>query len=345
MLYYCDISKKNAEFAKAILDPESRYKNNIYVGNSLKKDFKMKFDVVIGNPPYQAPGKENKAKLWPQFIDLAFNNLCADGGIVALVTPKQWLVNGQWEKHFTPHQIINLNVDECKRYFENIHSSFSYFIVEKSKPTKGYNLTLGDGSSQFVTTAPLDGSEYMYSGLLGKLINNRKSFPMITSSGYNTSGFSQGKKTLSKVETKEHIHFVVHKISHQKGTTEGFYSSTLDKTTYGVPRVVVGLWLSDWKKERMTVSSELLTSQQFRHFPCETMEEAENLKTVLSSKLYTWILLNLVDGNSSKSKMSGSITNNAVSRFPLIDLTRSWSDDELYKHFNLTQEEINLIEQ
>ena len=60
----------------------------------------MKFDVVVGNPPYQAPGKENKAKLWPQFVEMAFDELVAPDGYVSLITPKLWLMNGQWEKHF-----------------------------------------------------------------------------------------------------------------------------------------------------------------------------------------------------------------------------------------------------
>jgi site-specific DNA-methyltransferase (adenine-specific) len=33
------------------------------------------------------------------------------------------------------------------------------------------------------------------------------------------------------------------------------------------------------------------------------------------------------------------------SKIPLIDFTRMWSDDELYTHFGLTQEEIKYIEE
>lgn len=305
----------------------------------------MKFDVVIGNPPYQASGKENKAKLWPQFIDMSFDHLVTTGGCVALVTPKQWLTNGQWEKYFILNQIIKLNVDQCKIYFEDIHSSFSYFIVQAQPGTQAFEVVTGDGLTTTWETPPPTGMELMYTGVVKKLINGRSYFPMVTSSGYNTSGFSSNKATLSRVKTDDHPYFVVHKISHAKGETVGFWASTLDHTTYGVPRVIAGLWLSDWKRDRMIVSADTLTCEQFRHFPAPTIEQAKVLRDVLSSKLYTYLLYNIVDGNSAKSKAAGSITNRAVSYFPVVDLTRSWTDEELYKHFNLTQDEIDLIEE
>jgi len=323
--------------------------NNIFVCEGVLNNEElqnMKFDVVVGNPPYQAPGKENATKLWPQFIKKSFETLCLPNGIVSLITPKKWLINGMWKKYFISNQIHHLNIDQCKHHFPGVHSSFSYFIVQLQPASQSFTIETSEGRSDVaVQNIPQDGAEYMYSGLLGKVIHNRDYFPMITSSGYNTSGFSSGKDTLSRTKTDIHKHFIIHKISHAKNQTTGFWASTLDRKTFGIPRVVVGLWLSDWKRERMIVSTELLTSQQFRHFPTNSLDESEHLKGVLSSKLYTYILYNLVDGNSSKSSASGSLTNHAVTHFPVVDLTRSWTDRELYTHFNLTQEEINLIEE
>lgn len=34
----------------------------------------------------------------------------------------------------------------------------------------------------------------------------------------------------------------------------------------------------------------------------------------------------------------------ALKFFPELDFTRTWTDQELYQHFNLTQEEIDYIE-
>lgn len=351
MLYGADIDSENVNITRAFLaqpldrSVKTKYSvSHIVECDSLKKDWGMKFDVVVGNPPYQAPGKENKAKLWPQFVDMAFDKLVATNGYVSLIVPKLWLTNGQWETHFSSRQIIELNIDQCRKHFADVHSSFSYFIVQNHPPAHSFIVT-NDVSSTTLNTAPLSGMDLMYTGIVKNLVSRHDYFPMITSSGYNTSGFSSGKKTLSLVKTDQHTHFVIHKISHVKGETTGFWSSELDYTTYGIPRVVVGLWLSDWKRDRMMVGTELLTCEQFRHFPADTIEQTEVLKTVLSSKLYTYLLYNLVDGNSSKSKAAGSITNRAVSFFPRVDLSRSWTDEELYSHFNITKDEISLIEE
>jgi len=55
-------------------------------------DFEMQFDVVIGNPPYQAPKNANGAKnaypLWRRFIIKA-QDLLKNGGYVSLLVPSQ----------------------------------------------------------------------------------------------------------------------------------------------------------------------------------------------------------------------------------------------------------------
>ena len=47
----------------------------------------MKFDVVIGNPPYQSNNK--RAPLWEKFVEKSFD-LCEDGGHIALIHPSAW---------------------------------------------------------------------------------------------------------------------------------------------------------------------------------------------------------------------------------------------------------------
>jgi len=51
----------------------------------------MKFDVIIGNPPYQDSANKLKAvKLWPKFITRSLD-LLNPGGYLLLVTPSTWL--------------------------------------------------------------------------------------------------------------------------------------------------------------------------------------------------------------------------------------------------------------
>ena len=52
----------------------------------------MKFDIILGNPPYQRNREERNigAPLWPDFIEHSLN-LVADDGVIKLVIPATWL--------------------------------------------------------------------------------------------------------------------------------------------------------------------------------------------------------------------------------------------------------------
>tara|TARA_B110000967_G_C18896517_1_gene571073 strand:- start:371 stop:4549 length:4179 start_codon:yes stop_codon:yes gene_type:complete len=106
MLYMSEFNKKNVYISKQIFDIENKYKLNIYCGDSLKLDTENewginKFDIVIGNPPYNTGGirshtgkklgKKNKT-IWPLFIKQAFKWLKPDG-YLAYINPLSWLKN------------------------------------------------------------------------------------------------------------------------------------------------------------------------------------------------------------------------------------------------------------
>lgn len=71
---------------------------NVVVEQFLERKDVMKFDVVIGNPPYQAPKErvKNTAKgacgtvIWGQFVELAVEKLAKKSGYVALIHPAGW---------------------------------------------------------------------------------------------------------------------------------------------------------------------------------------------------------------------------------------------------------------
>ena len=61
--------------------------------------------------------------------------------------------------------------------------------------------------------------------------------------------------------------------------------------------------------------------------------EGLNLISFLKSKLYRWYI--------DHEKTSGF--NTGIAKLPLLDMTRTWSDDDIYQLFNISTEEQELI--
>ena len=58
---------------------------------------------------------------------------------------------------------------------------------------------------------------------------------------------------------------------------------------------------------------------------------------VLHRKIYKFI--------NDTLRAHSTVSTPVLKALPAVDLSRSWTDNELYDHFGLTQDEINLIEE
>lgn len=150
-LYFCDLEYNNVFITEELLRIHAEsYSNsklddltfNSYVGDTLKLDIENewgldKFDIIIGNPPYQKKNKDGKSKhgksnLWCDFIKYALNNLKSNG-LLLFITPTSWM-NGTVNcfNYMIENQIHYLNINECRKDFVGVGSQFSYYLIEKT---------------------------------------------------------------------------------------------------------------------------------------------------------------------------------------------------------------------
>lgn len=101
-------------------------------GNFLELEFKMKFDVIIGNPPFQDPS--NPSKRWPLWEEFLAKSLELSEN-VAMVVPQSLTSPGASFESIKKRCLI-LNIDVSK-YF-NVGSTFCYFVIsnESTRSTK-----------------------------------------------------------------------------------------------------------------------------------------------------------------------------------------------------------------
>lgn len=156
-LYFGDLTPMNVFITTEILkceiqsktgNEEIDYKFNSHKGSTLELDIKKtfnidNFDAVIGNPPYQEndidTGKsKGGTNLYTKFINFGFNNLI-NNGYLNFITPISWLGpstniqmgNDILHNIFLKYDVLHLNLNECKKYF-NVGSTFSYYVIQKS---------------------------------------------------------------------------------------------------------------------------------------------------------------------------------------------------------------------
>lgn len=98
MIYGVELQEKYVFLAKLRLDLDEKYKLNLVCKDSLEFNYwgGMKFDVIIGNPPYQKPQDSNTNynargnSLWDNFVKLVFDSLLKENGYLCYVHPSRW---------------------------------------------------------------------------------------------------------------------------------------------------------------------------------------------------------------------------------------------------------------
>jgi hypothetical protein len=102
---------------------------NIICADFLGWETDMKFDVVIGNPPYQNPHGVNSHALWENFIEKS-HELVNQNGYVAMVTPH--IGRRKIKQKFFDNDFIFYKSEGVEKFFPSIGSTFCYHIVRNS---------------------------------------------------------------------------------------------------------------------------------------------------------------------------------------------------------------------
>jgi hypothetical protein len=296
----------------------------------------MEFDVVIGNPPYQnGKTKSMRDAIWPKFTDLSLN-LVKDSGIISLIVPPQWIHNKYW-KVLSKLDIKFINYKECKKHFPStaMNQHFSYFIL-KNDEYEG-KTTIKSVDSVFDKTFIEDFDLREIKIPTGVVPIKKELFSI-----------------LNTIEKHEKFNIIRgNTISNNKGPYSKTKSEVFKyKTWYSTKQT---LWASEpikgYNKNKVIVN---YTSYYYKSFDKKDLdyhmpilknvgvglqgafietETPEKLRITLNRELYRFL---------SHVHRSGAYWA-ALDKFPKVDDSKEWSDEELYDYFKFKPEQVAYI--
>lgn len=297
------------------------------------------FGVIVGNPPFQEQrddGHNSNKKLWPEFVKIAF--LLADNnGFIGLITPTGWMSpsNDIWGTKesilrdylsaFSTTLISLFNDEQKKKYFPGIGSTFGFFISQKIM--------------QSVITTIINNNEIIHTD-----IKNKDFLPtnitQQTIDIFNKVVDFPGEKFCFKLNRRVYdlVKYTssTHTIPFYKGFfKEGdvyWYADSFDDLAKS--RKIVFSRQGTYKIQYDDKGSFGIDYCQYHLLSSD--EKIDSAKSILESNLYNFI--------KKHTRWSQYHENHIINRMPKLDLTRLWTDIEIYNYFNLTQEEINYIE-
>jgi len=297
-------------------------------------DNTMKFDVVVGNPPYQDPDND-KRMLWNQILD-KMAEITEDNGYIAVVTPSTWLTSStnihNSYRVFEEKQVVEAVIfDKSDSPFEE-GTTVSYCVIKNTPRKSDTNLYFAKHSKK---TKDLVGTiniakEKFWPGQLEPInlaIHNKlKPFAkieFIKSCEFHNQGLKK-KQRVSDTKSKDFPY------THHVSAAITRYTS-VKFSEHDTWKVMVPLTSTI---DKAVINNNCGHGEDMLSLYVADEDTAKNIKAVFNTKFYKFI------GKLYKNGRNQPLQN----LFPVVDFTRTWNDAELYQLVGLTQEEIGYVE-
>jgi hypothetical protein len=242
-----------------------------------RENINMKFDVLIGNDPYQEKvGPKKTEPLWNKFFHKRVS-LLKEGGYLSLIHPSGWRnIYGKFkdvQEVIRSKKVSFLSIHNEKDGIETFgaETRYDYYVLQNTPNDKSETLVrFQDGEMKKILLGDMEfipnGGIDLLNSLLAKE-GEEKVTVLHSFSNYETR-----KSWVSKTQNDEFNHPCVYTVNYLSQPTF-YYSSTNEKGHFGLPKVI-------WSNGRISsVGSYIDGTGEFglTQFSYAIVDEVENL--------------------------------------------------------------------
>ncbi len=335
--------------------------------SDLKEDDKMKFNAVVGNPPYQeADGGASASSrpIYPYFVNISRK---LNPTFVSIIIPTKWFAGGKHLDDFRKSMLDDTHIKELhdclhpEEIFPNTNNrgGICYFLwdraydneandqikvvthngngelIESVRPMKTRDLDIFIRNSSALSildkVVPNENTDVM-----SNHISPRRPFGLdgnfVKKPEFHSSelGMTEPIKCYGKAKT----------IGYVEKANIPTHKEWIDKWKVYMPYANnIGTELNDDNQNTFLGEPNSVCTETFLAVGLEdglTRKQCENLSGYLRTKFARFLL--------SLSKISQHGTSKTYRFVPVVDFSQEWTDEKLYTKYGLTQAEINLIE-
>ena len=323
----------------------------------------MKFDVIIGNPPYQmndGGGTGSSASAIYQYFVSQGKKL--NPRYLVMIIPSRWMTGGKGLDSFRKEMIMDrhikkmvdfLNPEDCFPGVK-IEAGVCYFLWDKEYNGKceytlhNANKELSkiekyldeEGQSDIVIREPniisiLNKIKLLREQSFSTLVSTRNAFKT-----ENLDSIISLEKTERRIFMREKNERVFKYIKSDYLFSKNIglskkYKLFISKADGAAGQIGNPIPARILGKVEFGYPNDICSETFLCIGPFETEKELKNVKSYIYTKFFRCIV------GIRKNK---NMTSDTYQFVPIQDFSKPWTDEELYKKYNLTQEEIDFIE-
>ena len=350
---YCGVSDNVDTYVRD--DSVETYAYQFIHTENPKELFNMKFDVIIGNPPYQLSDGGAQASATPLYDKFVLQAKRMNPRYLSMIIPSRWFAGGKGLDDFRNEmlhdtrlrKIIDFPMSEDCFTGVKIEGGVCYFLWDRDncgfcqvKTITKNNLSimerplLENGVEIFIryneAIAILKKIRSLNEQTFSKIVSARKPFGLPTNF---TTYIKNGDESFIKIYGNKFTgylskDFIIPRNNEWINKYKIYISKAYGMGDISYTQVIGEPFIGE--------KNSICTETYIMVGPFETKKEAENVLAYMKTRFFRFLV--------SLIKNTQDCTQKVYQFVPMQDFSKPWTDKELYEKYDLSQDEINFIE-